>query len=455
MKQGGGDPNQLTNVNKRAYTNTLLAEAKETHPELFTPIPTVIGQTAENPDGYPNGWVADWRGKDDPANRLPIVECGEPLVNVAEIPGQPPIFSYRDYYAKHLNSGYSDALDNAPLGEYTRASVAEKLVEVQKRLPRGFRLVFFDGWRSLETQKATYDICYDSLIDQLRDAGVLDLGTPEAELPEHVREIVSREAQNYISLPSPLPPSMNPTPEQVTEGKLIPSPHNTGGSIDVGIVAVDPEWLSWLEEMEAASAAIDDPFSLQKIMINFEIARMYRLHATLLDCGTTFDYAAQESGIAAYEGDEYPDKHEQRDNRRMLYNALIPAGFQPYVEEWWHYNIDNQMAAMTIKYATGTPGEVRFGNASLSEEQQRHEHLHQMLFGLLREHADQPQLELVIPPELADAGLTRESFMKLFDTTRGDPRETNEQQRSNDMKYRGDLTGITAKVREATANTGN
>ena len=139
----------------------------------------------------------------------------------------------------------------------------------------------------------------------------------------------------------------------------------------------------------------------------------------------------------------------------MLYNALIPAGFQPYVEEWWHYNIDNQMAAMTIKYATGTPGEVRFGNASLSEEQQRHEHLHQMLFGLLREHADQPQLELVIPPELADAGLTRESFMKLFDTTRGDPRETHEQQRSNDMKYRGDLTGITAKVREATANTGN
>ncbi len=439
---------RVNGIEKRAYVNTRLAEAHERHPELFQPIPTRIGQTPDNPEGYPNGWVADWRGKDNPENCLPIEECGEPLVNVAEIPGKPSIFSFRDYFAKLENSGYSEPLTNAPLGEYVRASVADKLAEAQTRLPEGFRIVFFDGWRSLETQYETNKICYDSLIVQLRDAGVLDPAVPEEQLPVSVREIISREAQNYISLPSPLPPMLNPTPEQVEEGKKIPSPHNTGGSIDVGIVVVDPEWQTWLEDMEREAAAIDDPFSLRKAMINFEIAKIYRLHSTLLDCGTTFDFASQLSGVAAFE-DGSAGTDEQRDNRRMLYNVLVPLGFQPYVEEWWHYNIDNQMAAMTVKYATSAPGKVRFGGIDLSDEQKRHEFLHKMLFDLILEQSEQPDHPVELPADLVAAGLTAENFARLVEITRGDPRTTHETQHSNDMSYRGDLTELKARVSAA------
>ena len=79
-----------------------------------------MGQTADNPEGYPNGWVADWRGTDDPANRLPIEECGEPLVNVAEIPGAASFFSFRDYYAKLQNSGYHAFRTSAPHPSFQR-----------------------------------------------------------------------------------------------------------------------------------------------------------------------------------------------------------------------------------------------------------------------------------------------------------------------------------------------
>ena len=349
--------------------------------------------------------------------------------------------------------GYDRALTNAPLGEYVRESVAHKLVEAQSLLPDGFRIVFYDGWRSLATQYETNKICYDSLITQLREAGVLDPVVPEDQLPAPVREVISREAQNYISLPSPLPSMLNPTPEQVAEGKTIPSPHNTGGSIDVGIAVIDPEWLGWLKELEDRAAQIDDPFSPQKALINFEIAKIYRLHSTLLDCGTTFDFASQLSGVTAFE-EPGQGTDVQRDNRRMLYNVLTSVGFEPYVEEWWHYNYGNQMAAMTEKYRTGTPGKVRFGGIDLSEDQKRHEYLHQMLFSLLREQDERPDQSVAIPTELASAGLTAEDFARLVDITKGDPTATREQQRSNDMSYRGDLSGLIERVRAAQSSIG-
>lgn len=76
-----------------------------------------------------------------------------------------------------------------------------------------------------------------------------------------------------------------------------PSLHNTGGAIDLTVVT-------------------DNGYAL--------------------NMGTLFDDFTDRAWTNHFE--VYTDNHEVRENRRILYNAMVQAGFTNLPSEWWHYD---------------------------------------------------------------------------------------------------------------------
>ena len=56
-----------------------------------------------------------------------------------------------------------------------------------------------------------------------------------------------------------------------------------------------------------------------------------------IDMGGGFDWFSPVSGH------DYPDlTAAQKENRLLLKNGMMAAGFSPYSEEWWHYRLENE-----------------------------------------------------------------------------------------------------------------
>lgn len=411
-------------MNSHSPNTEPLEPPVDQYPDLFAPIPLYLDEE----EVYPNGSVDDWRGKNDLDHRIDIQDNLEPLVNVSAL--NPPIFCTNDYTAKLDNSGYEEALDGTVLSQYVRESVAERLSDVQRQLPSGYRLIVYDGWRSLETQLATYSLCFESIIDKLITANILT----SRDVSTEVSDIVSKETQKYISLPSPMPPEADPSPESVEAAKKIPSPHNTGGSVDVAIVHIDDEALPELTRLEQELAS--ETNQIKRTQLNFELAAIYRLHATLPEFGTDFDFAGQESALTHFEHED-ADEHPKL-WRRLLYNLMSNAGFEPYSEEWWHFNFGNQMAERTKWLRTGEKGVAAYGNTELTPEQREFENLHSVVFDELVRSHETPHDKYKIDDTLSQLGVTA---TQLLDTSKrvGDPRKTRSLGDPHDMKYRGTL----------------
>lgn len=62
-----------------------------------------------------------------------------------------------------------------------------------------------------------------------------------------------------------------------------------------------------------------------------------------LDMGTEFDEFSEKTRTNYYEENE--QNNEIRNNRRMLYNCMISAGFTNLPSEWWHYDFGDKFWA--------------------------------------------------------------------------------------------------------------
>lgn len=166
-------------------------------------------------------------------------------------------------------------LPGAEIELYARPDVQAKLVEASHLLPEGYKFVILDAWRAMETQQA--------LFDQMRRFVARDF-------PEYTPEEIQTAALRIVALPSL-------DPEK-------PSPHNTGGSIDLSIV--DSQ-------------------------------------GRLLDMGSPFDDISERARTDFYEDAATTEAEiTARDNRRLLYQIMTSVGFTNYAEEWWHFDYGNQ-----------------------------------------------------------------------------------------------------------------
>lgn len=196
---------------------------------------------------------------------MPIEPQGEPLVDTQSL-AEHHIYTQSAYYKQ----GIAHALPSC----YLRSSLMTRLQHAATLLPAGVHLMILDGWRPVALQQA--------LIDQIGlDIKARFKHESEAKQQEILAQFVAK-------------PSADP---------LRPSPHLTGGSVDLTLCNADGEWLPM---------------------------------------GSGFDEPVPESWTAALENQP---TCEAQTNRRLLYWAMISAGFSNLSTEWWHFDYGNQLWA--------------------------------------------------------------------------------------------------------------
>lgn len=128
--------------------------------------------------------------------RVPINECGEPLVNPLELSGR------LHMAPKHERFG------DIPRSPYVRRRVAEMLAAAAEALPSGLAIHIVQGWRSLAQQRHFYDEVRKELQEQH---------------PSWDKAALHRALHRLVAPPDdPAPP-----------------PHITGGAVDVYLVNRD------------------------------------------------------------------------------------------------------------------------------------------------------------------------------------------------------------------------
>lgn len=202
--------------------------------------------------------------------RIPIVESNEELIPASYIPEK---IIVRPFY-------YFESIEGSLPECYLRTSVLDKLLLATNYLRPDYKFVIFDSWRPYRIQKRLFEIYLNKL---------------KKENPDEKIEQLKKMASKYVAPPS--------------SKRDAPSPHITGGAVDLSIV--------------------DEK-------------------GKLLNMGTRFDEANERSNTRYYErlkikrGNLTDKEREFLYNRRLLYNIMTDVGFTNYPEEWWHYDYGNQ-----------------------------------------------------------------------------------------------------------------
>jgi D-alanyl-D-alanine dipeptidase len=211
-----------------------------------------------------------------------IQDNSEPLVPVS-------MSSIIKTYPIYYKMGVRNAIPEC----FVRKTVLDKLLQAAQHLPDGVNLVLLDGWRPYGVQQ----FLYDTLLEYLKQS-------PENK--ERDMDSLINITRNLVS-----PARLNP---------LCPSPHLTGGAVDVTLC--------------------DDA-------------------GHLLDMGTVFDENSPLSWTAALEDCDENIDQQTINNRRMLYHAMTESGFTNLPSEWWHYDYGDQLWAYFKKQPTAIYGATK------------------------------------------------------------------------------------------------
>lgn len=223
---------------------------------------------------------------------IDINECGEELVSLNKIANDKIQVEPRYYLDGHKG---------ARKEIYVRKSLCQMLNKATESLPEGYKFLVWDAWRPVEVQISLFEMTFKNFRKDIERWGHMN----DEELKDYI-------GNNCVTFPS-----SDPT---------WPSPHSTGGSIDLTI--------------------IDSSFQP-------------------IATGTNFDDFSENVATRYYE--EKLEKGEKLDcqekeylkNRRFLYNIMINAGLTNYSDEWWHYDYGNQF------WGKITSNNAIYGKASL------------------------------------------------------------------------------------------
>ncbi len=207
---------------------------------------------------------------DDKWKNVEINECHEKLVSLNDI--SPQLMVSEEYYKKEI--------PGAIKGCYVRETVASLLLEASKKLPDGCSFIIFDAWRPPEVQK----YLFDQYVNKLKNDFI--------SLKE--KDIIEM-AEQYVSLPS-----INPDR---------PSPHFTGGAVDLTIIDDKGKYLFMDTEFDSFCQQSHTRYYEKKIEEGIKLSL------------TEINWCL---------------------NRRLLYNIMASVGFSNFSHEWWHYDFGNQ-----------------------------------------------------------------------------------------------------------------
>lgn len=194
-----------------------------------------------------------------------------------------PLVASNFYPERIINSPeyFNQGIDGTLMSIYVRQSVYDKLINAATLLPEGYKFVLFDVWRSNEAQQSLFDILKNKLSKQY----------PDLSQPALLKRVLTTVA----------PPS-----DDIINK---PSPHNTGGAVDLAIIDQTGHPLKF---------------------------------------GTPFDDHTEVARTSYFEeklshGNQLTSDEEMiLQNRRLLFNIMTEVGFTNYTDEWWHYDYGNQ-----------------------------------------------------------------------------------------------------------------
>lgn len=152
-----------------------------------------------------------------------------------------------------------------------RKSVVSKLKEARKSLPEGYNFKIFDGYRVLETQTKLFEGLYNYYREHH---------------PNWSQKKLHEATKIFVAVPS--------------YDATCPSPHNTGGAVDLTI--------------------IDE-------------------NGDELPMGTEFDEFTEKAYTDHFQSGEFYQ------NRKLLKDLMEKFEFVNCEEEWWHYSFGDQMWA--------------------------------------------------------------------------------------------------------------
>ena len=194
---------------------------------------------------------------------IQISESNEPLIDIPD-----DFLCVPMYFKQGLANGSSMKL---------REGLVEQLLKAKRELPKDWDFLIWDGFRPLSVQEKLYK-------------GLWDLRTEEN--PDWDDNRLKEEVEKFVACPSFDP--------------ACPSPHNTGGAVDLTVVDAHGKELSMGTEF--------DEFH----------ERSYG------------DYFDREPGV----GEERASEHQK--NRLLLSGILGSVGFAPYKWEWWHFSFGDR-----------------------------------------------------------------------------------------------------------------
>lgn len=316
------------------------------HPKETGYTPESYPRTNELPPIPEASSLAGWK-------EIPIVETElsrDPLVPVGIFSEHRKIISSSAYADEHHNSPYKGGLEGSNIAIFMREGVANKLEKAAEMLPHGDHIMVMDAYRTLEVQGALYKQYEQGL---------------KTKHPDWSDEEISTETQKYVSAPS--------------RDKTRPSPHNTGASVDVVIVRVDSEVQAEIDSIDAILDELSEDDWEQEYYLEMRRSKLLRRHGKMPNFGTKFDFGGPEAALRHYEekSSKEPlsaEDKEAMNNRRLLYSVMIKAGFEPYEDEWWHYN--DPASQMGAKVAGREHAE--YGAIEMSEDNKQYEQMRKL-----------------------------------------------------------------------------
>ena len=304
---------------------------------------------------------------------IPVQECGEKLVPLGAFSQFSDCDTSAVYFGERGKNDQVNFLGQAVdrekslITHFVRENVLEKIKTAQSLLPEGYYFRFFDNFRPIEVQQALYDAQKKKF---------------QQEHPDWNETKLEKETQKYVSLPSP----------NKKHKTTHPSPHSTGGVVDLTIIKINGDGLKLLKELESKkqNGELNYPVSHkeipQQIIVNKKIsedavkngwnknyikivqeswleeyrytrekAYIFKNFSSALNMGTDFDHFGPEAATRYFEDTTQKEKltdneKEAMQNRRFFYQIMKKAGFSNYPEEWWHWSFgDNMEAANTGK----------------------------------------------------------------------------------------------------------
>jgi zinc D-Ala-D-Ala dipeptidase len=189
-----------------------------------------------------------------------------------------------NHYASPRNPPYYRVIPGSSPELWLREDVAKRLTLINSRLkPCGISIWLFDGWRPNAVQRYFFLNWMPNFV--------------RSRHPDWTEEQIHEEVGRYWSAP--------------TESKSSPSPHITGGAVDLTLCWADSKTLLWM--------------------------------------GSLFDDVTDIAHADFYEGRQRSElslsDDEARQNRRLLHWLMRDAGFEPNPSEWWHFSYGDQMWA--------------------------------------------------------------------------------------------------------------